>query len=378
MCAYICNKCNIKFRKKLSLDNHYLCHTKLPNKYETKIKYFVNYNAYTETNINKKTKIYYYNNKHYLKIYTLIKKFKNVEFINLYNTNPNDIDIDETCYILILLNKDHCNEIETIKKFLMKFKYENRYLYLNKNGYHANLYKMIIQLEMYIYKIFSQLILPNGIWIPGHHRLNDVYCQNVFKNFTIENKPYLASKTICISPSSTSRNSATKIALMKYFIEKYPTIDIYEQHKYYYKDESINKNLIKLNESRQNINIQSLCRFKNNIFENYKYVIIIENDMHFGCLTEKLIDSLGCLSLPIYFGSPNVKELMPKLFKNGIIDGFKTTLDELTTYLNNMSEDEYNMRINTIKTNRIYYYKKHSFDKISDFMINYMCNIQNV
>ena len=33
-------------------------------------------------------------------------------------------------------------------------------------------------------------------------------------------------------------------------------------------------------------------------FKHYKFVVVIENCFHFGSMTEKLIDSLGCLSIP--------------------------------------------------------------------------------
>ena len=89
----------------------------------------------------------------------------------------------------------------------------------------------------------------------------------------------------------------------------------------------------------------------------------------FGNITEKLIDSLGCLSLPIYFGTFHPEYIMPDLFDYGIIDGFKfKNCQELTNYLKNMSEQEYEKRILNIKKARYKYYYIFSQKNIIDFI----------
>jgi hypothetical protein len=105
-----------------------------------------------------------------------------------------------------------------------------------------------------------------------------------------------------------------------------------------------------------NIGDRYTCDFglsKINKLSEYKFIIICENLFIDGYITEKLSDVLLCNRVPIYFGGPNIHKILPKLFNQGVINGFEfDTLDDLINCINNMSDEEYLKRINTIKHER--------------------------
>lgn len=90
---------------------------------------------------------------------------------------------------------------------------------------------------------------------------------------------------------------------------------------------------------------------KSYVFSHYKYILVCENCSLDGYVSEKLIDSLTCGSIPIYFGPHDAEKYFPELFENGVINGFKCTTDELITLLINMSDDEYKTRVLNIQKN---------------------------
>ena len=71
---------------------------------------------------------------------------------------------------------------------------------------------------------------------------------------------------------------------------------------------------------------------KNEIFENAKFSIVIENDCHPNYLTEKLIDCLATKTIPIYCGSPTVGEYfdLSGIFTFNTIEELEKILDNLT------------------------------------------------
>lgn len=70
---------------------------------------------------------------------------------------------------------------------------------------------------------------------------------------------------------------------------------------------------------------------------HYKFVLAIENTMTESYVTEKLFYALDAGAVPIYFGAPNVWDLVPP---NSIIDGSKfKTLESLATYIKKVATD---------------------------------------
>jgi len=359
---YICDKCNQSFRKKHYFDQHYKQHTQMPEKISKTTFTFV----YNTCNILDKTsfqgRIFYYNDSHYTKINYIKRQHSHISFINLYDKHTYEIRTDDILFLMV--NKEYGKKIETIQRWLSKFSQGHRFMYINKNPYHANLNTVYNQLESHIDCVYSQFMNSKSVWIPGHHRLWHIYDNHIFKSFMLTQKTQ-PSKTICVGPSSTSRGQIIKKSILQYFIHAFPEMDVYEQNSCYKQFEKS----IPLKKNRKNTDIQTLCRDKTDIFKEYKYVVIIENDLHYGCMTEKLIDALGCLSLPIYFGSYRASTFAPELFDDGVIDGFSYTLPALIELLKTMSDEEYRERVAKIQHVREYYYRKHSFHEIGNFMI---------
>lgn len=70
---------------------------------------------------------------------------------------------------------------------------------------------------------------------------------------------------------------------------------------------------------------------------HYKFVLAVENTMTESYVTEKLFYALDAGAIPIYFGAPNVWDLVPP---NSIIDGSKfETLENLAAYIKRVAAD---------------------------------------
>lgn len=87
---------------------------------------------------------------------------------------------------------------------------------------------------------------------------------------------------------------------------------------------------------------------KYEVLKNYKFTLCYENECNIaGLISEKIFDCFYARTIPIFFGPSN-----PEIYfsKETYIDkrDFKT-YDELNKYLSNMSENEYNQRIEAIE-----------------------------
>ncbi|KAK7848597.1 alpha-(1,4)-fucosyltransferase [Quercus suber] len=70
---------------------------------------------------------------------------------------------------------------------------------------------------------------------------------------------------------------------------------------------------------------------------HYKFVLAIENTATESYVTEKLFYALDAGAVPIYFGAPNVWDLVPP---HSIIDGSKfNSLEELASYIKSLAND---------------------------------------
>ena len=82
--------------------------------------------------------------------------------------------------------------------------------------------------------------------------------------------------------------------------------------------------------------------------KNYKFTICYENCNLPGYITEKIFDCFAAGSVPIYWGAPNVEEYIPK---NCFIDRRDfSSLDELYTFLKNITSEEYEGYLKKIRT----------------------------
>lgn len=111
---------------------------------------------------------------------------------------------------------------------------------------------------------------------------------------------------------------------------------------------------------------------KYNILKNYKFTICYENECNIaGLISEKIFDCFYARTIPIFWGASNPENYFPK---DTYIDkrDFKT-YDELNIYLLNMSEDEYNKRVEAIEkylvSDEFKKFSSESFAKDISFMV---------
>ncbi|KAL2651395.1 hypothetical protein R1flu_019523 [Riccia fluitans] len=70
---------------------------------------------------------------------------------------------------------------------------------------------------------------------------------------------------------------------------------------------------------------------------HYKFVLAIENTLTESYVTEKLFYALDAGSVPIYFGAPNVLDLVPP--KSIIVGSGFSSMDELAAYIKHLADD---------------------------------------
>ena len=103
---------------------------------------------------------------------------------------------------------------------------------------------------------------------------------------------------------------------------------------------------------------------KLDVFSNYKFAICYENAKDIkGYVTEKIFDCFSAGTIPVYWGAPDITELVPE---NTFIDKRKyESYEDLYEYMSNMSQDEYLSYIkaieNYLNSDRIYDYSVERF-----------------
>ncbi|MCB0337170.1 MAG: hypothetical protein KDD62_12720, partial [Bdellovibrionales bacterium] len=96
---------------------------------------------------------------------------------------------------------------------------------------------------------------------------------------------------------------------------------------------------------------------KLDVFRSYKFTLVIENTFIDGYLSEKLAEPLAVLSVPVYFGAPDISRFMPELFEAGVINGHRfNSTAALIRYLEELSDEEYESRQRCIESHRSDYF----------------------
>lgn len=87
---------------------------------------------------------------------------------------------------------------------------------------------------------------------------------------------------------------------------------------------------------------------KKDVYSRYKFAICYENAKDIpGYITEKIFDCFFAGCVPVYLGAPNITDYIPS---DCFIDKRKfSTYDELYHYLTNITEEEYDEYLNSIK-----------------------------
>jgi len=96
------------------------------------------------------------------------------------------------------------------------------------------------------------------------------------------------------------------------------------------------------------ISYRGTCESKKDVLQHYKFSICFENAKGYpGLITEKIFDCFAAGTVPIYYGTPNVQDYIPK---DCFID-FRDFHDyeELYQFLVAMTEDEYQRYLNAVK-----------------------------
>jgi hypothetical protein len=104
---------------------------------------------------------------------------------------------------------------------------------------------------------------------------------------------------------------------------------------------------------------------KNQLFENAKFHIVIENARRENWITEKIIDCFATKTIPIYHGCPNIGEYFNE---KGIIKF--NNLQELDEILNNITPQIYNEMYEYIEENFVKSYEYFDFHKRVENEIN--------
>lgn len=105
-------------------------------------------------------------------------------------------------------------------------------------------------------------------------------------------------------------------------------------------------------DKHKNQNIRQIykgpVRSKVDTLINYKFSVAFENvNNEKGYICEKIFDSFSAYSIPIFYGAPNVKDLIPE---DTFIDYRDfNSLDELNVYLDSINEEKYNKYLSSIK-----------------------------
>jgi hypothetical protein len=85
---------------------------------------------------------------------------------------------------------------------------------------------------------------------------------------------------------------------------------------------------------------------KNELFENAKFHIVVENLITNSYITEKIVDCFLSKTVPIYWGCSNIGEFFNM---DGIITF--TSVDDAIIKINNLDKDYYNTRLEAINEN---------------------------
>ena len=293
-----------------------------------------------------------------------LNKF-NIENVNLdhINNNKTNILFVMCCERSKILDKiiDFSNNIKNSYVYII----EPYFIWKNKHDIIIKNFSNIFTCQ---YNICNSSKI---IWIPGYNFLFDFNKFNNLENYNfIRNDINLKRKLVCSSPISSSFSEIREKIVID-FVSNGLNIEIYGKNPIL--NTCCKNNVISSFDKKFKGNYGFLSKDKANIFSNYKFIIVIENNFVSGCFSEKLIDCFLSLSVPIYFGALNAEYFFPDLFNNAVINGLNfNNTNEIIELIKNMSDDEYNLRIENIKKLRNKYFNITSFNYVFNYMSDYI------
>lgn len=280
-----------------------------------------NFNIFTLNKYNKKKpkidiEIHFYSN---------IKKMS--QSSKLYLVLPEHHLIDKDCnYDLIIRKYDKI--FTNIKKFI-----DNKFFF-----------KINWPLKLYIKKPFSKYIRKSFCIIASNKTLNS---------------------------NSVKSGYAERNRIIKWFKKNKPgELSLYGNgwdrpfFDSYYLNRVTNYFFLKFNLSYKFLNneYKGICNDKIKTLKKYNFTFCIENVVNEkGYNTCQVIDAMKALSIPVYFGRPDLKLAIPE---NCFIDYKKfSSIEKLYNYLSNMSQVE----INKIQTNIFNFCNYSNYKEFNEF-----------
>lgn len=266
---------------------------------------------------------------------------------NIYNKSEHDI------FLCLEPPSRHfrTNTVDKIREIVSYIPVSHRILYLYENP-ENRFYKWKINknfLSLFGVVFTNLLSIVNGkhiFWIPPYQLSTNKKYNN---DELFINTPYIRNNKLVLSPVTSTFPKRDNI-VENFYNHLKQDFHIYGGNSVYKKYDSY-KGILGGYTSFKFSKLTSMNKLsvdKTNIFKNFNFVLIIENIMTDGYISEKFTDSLFSLSIPIYFGSPNIDKIYPDLFKDGAINGSNYTVNELINLINNMSKDEIIRRQHTI------------------------------
>lgn len=285
------------------------------------------------------------------------------------------------------LNRDNCLEFfHELKKQLLKFNLDlqtqdicslEEAEFVIYNEVPKNLSDVKYPEKSAVLLFESELIRPQN-WRLKNHKLfkyiftwNDDFVDNkkYFKfNFTGPNsvpfKSFSEKKRFCTLVSGNKYVShplelySKRMEAIRWF-EKFHLEDFefygvnWGRHAFRFRIQLINKVLNRITPITKCLadnwpSYRGPVKDKLQLLSNFKFSICYENAHSItGYVTEKIFDSLAAGCIPIYWGAPNISDFIPKecyVDKRGF-----NSYEQLYAYLSDMTEAEYNSRLEAIQ-----------------------------
>jgi hypothetical protein len=245
--------------------------------------------------------------------------------------------------------------------------------YENTIAYHYRAWRMTDEFCSNFKYIFSSASIfadnQKYFWIPNWNFLTNFETGQLIYKDKIDNNCY--RKLLAINPIRSGMNvNPDRLKIIKNFMSLLPEAHIFGVRALF--EEHGEFSNYKSNYAGEIPYSSEPYRFLEKIkaFQNYKFTLVIENTFTDGYISEKLAEPLMALSIPIYYGNPNLDTLLPNLSNKAIINGhdFKSEND-LISYLKNLSNNEYYDYIERIIAYRSEYLELTSRYNIWDFIL---------
>lgn len=243
--------------------------------------------------------------------------------IDMYN---NLSEIDYFCFFEL-----HWDWLDTI----VRAGYADKMIYCNAEPPVVNPRNCPIGYS-FIKKFFPYILTWNDEWVDNKtifKRNIPYYFVNTFGNVGFENRKLLTSVSGNKKSEHPDELYSEREKVISFFEEKYANdFDFYGTGW----------------DSKQHSGYKGRIEKKSEIYHQYKFAVCFENMKNIkGYVTEKILDCLVMGIVPIYAGAEDIEKYVPR---ECFIDYWKfECIDDLATFLQNMSEEEYNRYLDAAK-----------------------------